>query len=120
MLNELKYRPVPKLFLEMGISQPFKQDTLILKVEINFSPDKFKKEISVAYSTLEDYHNKYYLKQLSEFKYTDIPTEVSFYIPIILRPETPNNYNKMHRVVINDGCFLIEYETPKPIMPDGW
>ena len=118
LLNELKHNPLPQLLLEMMANQPFRQDTLIIKLNLENKTNKILRESSIAFSTRPQVVFKYYLSLFNTINYPNIPEEVSFYIPIILRPESPNNYNKIHRIVIDDGYFLIEYELSKPIELD--
>ena len=118
LLNELKYNALPQLLLEMMANQPFRQDTLIIKVNLENKTNKILKESSIAFSTRPQGVFNYYLSFFNAINYPNIPEQVSFYIPIILRPESPNNYNKMHRIVIDDAYFLIEYELSKPIETD--
>lgn len=115
LLNELRHNPLPQLLLEIMVNQAFSQDTLIIRLHLENRTNKILRESSIAFSTRSQDVFKYYLSFINSINYPNIPEEVSFYIPIILRPESPNNYNKMHRVVIDDGYFLIEYETPKPV-----
>jgi len=118
LLNELRHNPLPQLLLEIMANQPFRQDTLIIKLHLENRTNKIQRESSIAFSTRSQGVFKYYLSLFNSINYPNIPEEVSFYIPIILRPESPNNHNKMHRIVIDDSYFLIEYETPKPIETD--
>lgn len=118
LLNELRYNQLPQLLLEIMVNQPFRQDTLIIRLHLENRTNKILRESSIAFSTRSQDVFKYYLSLINSINYPNIPEEVSFYIPIILRLESPNNYNKMHRVVIDDGYFLIEYETPKPVETD--
>lgn len=115
LLNELRHSTIPELLLEMMVNQPFRQDTLILKLSLECYSDKILKESSLAFSTVQPAISRYYLTFFSNIKYHNVPEKVSFFIPIILRPESPNNYNEMHRVVMDDGYFLIEYKRPNPI-----
>ena len=116
-LYEIQKNPTSQLFRE-SVWPKNRQDTVIIMVSLQNSTSTISKEVTIVYSSIQPFHSKHYLSLFSNISYKNAPEAVSFYVPVILKPESPNNYNKMEKVEISDGYFLIEYETPRPIQPD--
>ena len=117
LLYEVQKNPVSQIFRET-IRPQDRQDTVIIQVNLQNSVNTISKQLSIVYSSIKPFDSKHYLSIFSNIPFVNVPESVSFYIHIILKHESPNNYNKMEKVVISDGYFLIEYETPKPIETD--
>lgn len=125
LLSNLSYNSFPEGMRLLEYNQP---DTIIIEVKMYSDTHKRIKECSIAYANCHNMIRDYYLSWFStmgfgmklssgESPYLFWGHTVRFYIPIVIKPEYPDNYNKMDKISINDDHYLIEYEKLKPLDP---
>lgn len=125
ILSKLSYKSFPE---GMKLLNYDRTDTLIIEVKLYYDTNKISRECNIAYSNCHDLIRDHYLSLFStmefglELSYGESPflfrgASICFYIPIVIKPEVPNNYNRMDRISIQDDHYLIEYEKRRPLDP---
>lgn len=118
LLSHLSYKSFPEGMRALKYDQA---DTIILEINIQNDLTTIKRECKVVYANCHSIIRDYYLHLFSSMQFAPVlfpGNSVKFYVPIVIKPEIPNNYNKMDRIIISDDHYLIEYEKIKPITLD--
>ncbi len=115
ILSNLIHNPLHE---GMRVLEYEKTDTLFLKITLNNEDRKMSRECVVLYANAHEIVIGHYLSLFTRMDFPYHKGNITLYIPIVIRPEKPNNYNKMEKTVVNGDHFLIEYEKLKPIPLD--
>lgn len=105
-----------QIYFEMFREPDFnlKMDTIIIKVSINNVPGSYERKCEVVHSSFQ-LLSDYFLALFGTMEFPYSKNSISFYIPLVITPKKPSNYNKMDKIIIDDDHILIEYEKVKPI-----
>ena len=116
-LTRLSYKSFLEIFRETGLIND-NEDTLIIRIDLYNKANTAFRECVAVYTSCSEFGSTHYLNLFINMELPFSRYDISFFIPIILKPEKRNNWNKMDRITPNNDHCLIEYEQLKPTKLD--
>lgn len=121
--SNLGYKSFPEGMRHLAYNQ---SDTIVIEINIYFDTNTVSKTCNIVYSNCHELIRDYYLFYCNsvnfglDLNYGESPymfrgKQIKFYVPLVIKPEIPNNFNRMDRFYVNDDHYSIEYEKTKPI-----